>query len=59
MADDDKKDGRIDLVCRDCDKAFYLSKKEADFYKSQHFAAPRSCWSCRQWRKLSKEKGDS
>lgn len=48
----------IDLKCIECRKDFYLNPKEQEFYRSQNYALPKRCHSCRQWRKHLREKAE-
>ena len=42
----------INLTCVDCNKPFYHSEKDQEFYRAQNFVnLPKRCLACRQQRR--------
>lgn len=40
------------IICKDCNKPFYFTEGEQEFYKTQGFSAePKRCKTCRRNRK--------
>lgn len=48
----------IDLICKDCEKPFYWSEKDQEFYKKRGFQQPKRCYACRQLRKANSVSGE-
>lgn len=43
------------VVCKDCNKEFYLTPGEQEFYKSMGWDEPKRCFNCRKEKKRRNE----
>lgn len=48
----------IEKTCRDCGKAFKISRAERIFYESHNMALPKRCPACRKARKEAREENN-
>lgn len=51
-------DTSIEKMCRDCGKAFEISRAERIFFESHNMALPKSCPACRKARKESRKENN-
>lgn len=49
-----EKKGRVYLTCADCGKEFFLTRKNAEKFKSLGFDMPKRCFRCHQLKKSDK-----
>lgn len=56
-------DSRNEIVfqgaCKECGKAFYVKRCDAEFFKSKGLELPKRCYECRKHRKLKDKKAES
>lgn len=48
----------IEKTCRDCGKAFEISRAERIFFESHNMALPKRCPACRKARKEAREENN-
>ena len=48
----------IEKMCRDCGKAFKISRAERIFFESHNMALPKRCPACRKARKEARKEND-
>ena len=48
----------IEKTCRDCGKAFDISRAERIFFESHNMALPKRCQACRKARKEAKKENN-
>jgi DNA replicative helicase MCM subunit Mcm2 (Cdc46/Mcm family) len=51
----------ITIKCEDCQKDFYFTDRDQEFYKEKGYSEPKRCFNCRKKRKLeweARQKGD-
>lgn len=52
------KNTSIEKTCRDCGKAFEISRSERIFFESHNMALPKRCPACRKARKEAKKENN-
>lgn len=52
------KNTSIEKTCRDCGKAFEISRAERIFFESHNMALPKRCPACRKARKEARKEND-
>lgn len=45
-----------EMTCNDCQKTFYWTKGEQDFFAKKGFTAPKRCMACRVERRKKMDK---
>lgn len=48
----------VQRICRDCGKAFEISRAERIFFESHNMALPKRCPACRKARKKAKKENN-
>ena len=51
-------DTSIEKTCRDCGKAFEISRSERIFFESHNMALPKRCQACRKVRKEARKENN-